>query len=195
MPTVNQLGGAKQSGIVVPYVGVANEIISSVFVALPFENQGEPSIKFSDELRAIWDTGATKSCIKQSLADEFDLLYLRDAPVLSANGSFQAKVYAATLLLPTGALISDIELIGCDDSIGSSILLGMDVITLGTFLVNTYNGQTTFSFQIPATNISIVPKDAKVYKQSYSEPQVGRKEPCTCGSGKRYKHCCGSSKV
>ena len=23
------------------------------------------------------------------------------------------------------------------------------------------------------------------------EPKVGRNEPCPCGSGKKYKHCCG----
>jgi uncharacterized protein YecA (UPF0149 family) len=22
-------------------------------------------------------------------------------------------------------------------------------------------------------------------------PKVGRNEPCPCGSGKKYKHCCG----
>jgi SEC-C motif-containing protein len=24
-----------------------------------------------------------------------------------------------------------------------------------------------------------------------SSPKTGRNEPCTCGSGKKYKHCCG----
>ena len=24
-----------------------------------------------------------------------------------------------------------------------------------------------------------------------TEPKVGRNEPCPCGSGKKYKHCCG----
>jgi preprotein translocase subunit SecA len=27
------------------------------------------------------------------------------------------------------------------------------------------------------------------------EPKVGRNDPCSCGSGKKYKKCCGSSKV
>ena len=26
-----------------------------------------------------------------------------------------------------------------------------------------------------------------------SSPKVGRNEPCPCGSGKKYKHCCGKS--
>ncbi len=26
-----------------------------------------------------------------------------------------------------------------------------------------------------------------------SEPKVGRNDPCTCGSGKKYKKCCGNN--
>ena len=36
---------------------------------------------------------------------------------------------------------------------------------------------------------------AKKYKQSKTvrreTPKVGRNDPCPCGSGKKYKHCCG----
>ena len=28
--------------------------------------------------------------------------------------------------------------------------------------------------------------------QEIAKKKVGRNEPCTCGSGKKYKHCCGS---
>ena len=27
---------------------------------------------------------------------------------------------------------------------------------------------------------------------SYTGKKIGRNEPCFCGSGKKYKHCCGS---
>lgn len=36
---------------------------------------------------------------------------------------------------------------------------------------------------------------AKEYKQSRTvkrqSPKIGRNDPCPCGSGKKYKHCCG----
>ena len=36
---------------------------------------------------------------------------------------------------------------------------------------------------------------AKKYKQSKTvrreSPKIGRNDPCPCGSGKKYKHCCG----
>ncbi len=28
---------------------------------------------------------------------------------------------------------------------------------------------------------------------SYEYPKIGRNEPCDCGSGKKYKKCCGSN--
>ena len=38
---------------------------------------------------------------------------------------------------------------------------------------------------------------AKKYKQSKTvkrdAPKVGRNDPCPCGSGKKYKHCCGKN--
>ncbi|MGA8158606.1 MAG: SEC-C metal-binding domain-containing protein [Rhodoplanes sp.] len=32
-------------------------------------------------------------------------------------------------------------------------------------------------------------RDSLTYRRS--EPKVGRNEPCPCGSGKKYKLCCG----
>jgi uncharacterized protein YecA (UPF0149 family) len=32
-------------------------------------------------------------------------------------------------------------------------------------------------------------RDTPTYRRS--EPKVGRNEPCPCGSGKKYKLCCG----
>ena len=34
-------------------------------------------------------------------------------------------------------------------------------------------------------------KDTKSAAASNSRIRVGRNDPCTCGSGKKYKHCCG----
>jgi preprotein translocase subunit SecA len=41
----------------------------------------------------------------------------------------------------------------------------------------------------PEDNTEIEPAAAPT--QVRNEPKIGRNEPCTCGSGKKYKHCCG----
>ena len=33
--------------------------------------------------------------------------------------------------------------------------------------------------------------DSVPMAQVRHEPKIGRNEPCVCGSGKKYKHCCG----
>ncbi len=44
-----------------------------------------------------------------------------------------------------------------------------------------------FKARITAPELSIF--DSQTYRRS--EPKVGRNEPCPCGSGKKYKLCCG----
>lgn len=33
-----------------------------------------------------------------------------------------------------------------------------------------------------------------IVKWTVDNPKVGRNEPCPCGSGKKYKNCCGKNK-
>ena len=40
-----------------------------------------------------------------------------------------------------------------------------------------------------AAEPSLIPKKAETYRRE--EPRVGRNDPCPCGSGKKYKKCCG----
>ena len=45
-----------------------------------------------------------------------------------------------------------------------------------------------YKFQEEAIEAS---KDKKVETIRNKSPRVGRNDPCPCGSGKKYKHCCG----
>ena len=41
-------------------------------------------------------------------------------------------------------------------------------------------------------NTSIaVSEMVKIFEAENIEPEVGRNDPCPCGSGKKYKNCCG----
>ena len=35
--------------------------------------------------------------------------------------------------------------------------------------------------------------EQKVKQIKLNQPKVGRNDPCTCGSGKKYKKCCGKN--
>jgi preprotein translocase subunit SecA len=41
---------------------------------------------------------------------------------------------------------------------------------------------------VPAGDGTVAPKQAK------ADEKIGRNDPCPCGSGKKYKKCCGANK-
>jgi preprotein translocase subunit SecA len=47
--------------------------------------------------------------------------------------------------------------------------------------------------EVSQDNPSMLPfKKVETYRRA--EPRVGRNDPCPCGSGKKYKKCCGRAK-
>ncbi|HUT75007.1 MAG TPA: SEC-C metal-binding domain-containing protein [Armatimonadota bacterium] len=67
----------------------------------------------------------------------------------------------------------------------------MDVIGQGDFAVSSDTGKTLFSFRHPSGGpIDFVPSGSA---ERSSGPKVGRNDPCPCGSGRKYKKCCGRS--
>jgi hypothetical protein len=176
---------------------------------------GEIPIPFIERFQAIWDTGATKSTIKQSVALRLKLPEIRPATTLGIGGRYETFVYLASLILPNNIFISEIELLGCDNSLSCDMLIGMDIISLGDFLVSNGGSATTFSFTIPPyaggiqlqTLLSYIGRDGLIYQTPLADeiagqtgrrtpyvgqPAVGRNASCPCGSGKKYKKCCGT---
>ena len=168
--------------------GVAACLETPVRIGLPFDHKsGETGTFLPENFLAVWDTGATNSCIVNGLAKQLNLPIIGEVDVVGPDGPYVAKVYFASIVLPNQVCIPEIELFGCNDSLGSSMLIGMDVITQGDFLVNTFNGQTTFSFRIPAVQA------LDLHNFQYTGPgpvKLGRNALCPCGSGKKFKQCC-----
>ncbi len=73
------------------------------------------------------------------------------------------------------------------------MLIGMDIISRGDFAVTNKDGKTTFSFRLPSVaKIDFVKEGAPIEMPlKTTTPKVGRNDPCPCGSGKKYKKCCG----
>lgn len=78
----------------------------------------------------------------------------------------------------------------------ADVLIGMDIIQNGDLTLTNENNKTVFSFQIP----SIGGIDPAAHEGRSGAPhkasdiKVGRNDPCPCGSGKKYKKCCGAKK-
>jgi hypothetical protein len=101
--------------------------------------------------KALWDTGATQSCISDRLANELNLEMIGFVEISSAIGVHNVPTFYANLVLPSRLVFHDLELIqfnytedDCD------LIFGMDIMTQGDLAMTNLEGRTVFSFRIPS---------------------------------------------
>lgn len=139
---------------------------------------------------AIWDTGATNSVISQKVVDACGLKPIGMRIVHTGNGTRNSEVYFVNIVLPNGVGFANVSVTKGDMAPDTHLLIGMDIIAQGDFVVTNKEGKTCFSFRCPSTErIDFVKAHPVVVPH-----EQGRNEKCACGSGKKYKHCCGAVK-
>lgn len=108
-----------------------------------------------------------------------------------AGGPGKAGVYKINVLLPNNIEFPALKVLD-GDLYGFDMLIGMDIISQGDFAVTHSDGKTTFTFRIPSIEkLDFVDSSPKAAAPITAPKKVGRNEPCPCGSGKKYKQCCG----
>ena len=168
--------------------GLANVIITPVQLTNKFEGIQETT-------HAIWDTGATNSVITKSLAQRLNLKPISKAMTRGVHGVREVNVYFVHIRINNGNISLDRTVTECDElSVDGSqgFLIGMDIINLGDFSITNRNNQTTLTFQVPSTHDHDYVKEYqdKLHTPAIKNNVPGRNDPCHCGSGKKYKHCC-----
>jgi hypothetical protein len=169
------------------YKGLSNALQNDVTVSSVVP--GEQSK--TEIARALWDTGAMSTAITPALAKKLGLKVVSRTKMTTPSGTSDCNQYFITLLLPNKVEIKDVLVLeaipaNCD------ILIGMDIIAMGDFAVSHFEGKTVFSFRIPSM------QHIDFIKHSYFQPTVNdkkqnRNDDCACGSGKKYKNCCGKN--
>ncbi|MCL2722629.1 MAG: retroviral-like aspartic protease family protein [Treponema sp.] len=104
---------------------------------------------------AIWDTGATNSVIAPNIFEELALDSI-DKSIMSGISykNKEADVVIATIVLPNGKIINN-KRFSVNEIPGTEILIGMDIISMGDFVITNAKGKTMFSFVIPTLNNKI----------------------------------------
>lgn len=140
---------------------------------------------------AIWDTGATNSVISEKVISELALNETGFTEVKHAGGESVMPVYKVNIGLPNNVAFPEIK-VTKGVLAGADVLIGMDIITRGDFSVTNVAGKTTFSFRVPSIETIDYVNDSNTHtKPIIKEKKPGRNDPCPCGSGKKYKKCCG----
>jgi len=140
------------------FAGKTREIRTRVTLSysIPLSDVATPAVV----CEALWDTGADSSAISKKAAAELGLIPISWATVQTAGGECLVPIYAVDVMLPNHILIKGVKVTQADLKICDA-LIGMDIITLGDFLIAN-NGNTRFSFRIPAEGcptLSSTPKE------------------------------------
>jgi predicted aspartyl protease len=141
---------------------------------------------------AIWDTGATGTVISPNVVEKCNLKPIGKCNSHTASDTVIANVYLISIELPNKVIIPNLRVSEGNLPGEADILIGMDIISIGDLALTNGNGKTTFSFEIPAKrNLDFNKFTSPPTPSLSTKPVVGRNAPCPCGSGKKYKHCCG----
>ena len=170
--------------------GIARNIVTSVEI----KNISDGKVIST---KGIWDTGATGSVITKSTATALGLLPVRRATVRGVHGYKKVNAYYVNITLHNKNITLNTQVTECDElsadnSIG--VLIGMNIITLGDFSVTNFEGFTTMSFRVPSMQRIDYVVGLRTGHQIIKDKIPVRNDPCPCGSGKKYKHCCGKNK-
>jgi predicted aspartyl protease len=178
------------------YDGLSNVLRNKVYISQAFTPSSRqiqiPSA--AKEYDALWDTGATSSVITRKVVDECGLKPIGMAVVHHAKGRTTTPVYLVSVFLPNRVFFSSLRVTEGDLAGDTEVLIGMDIINRGDFAVSNNNGKTAFTFRMPSLErLDFVEKSkgASAIQAKSPSPKVGRNDPCPCGSGKKYKKCCG----
>lgn len=169
------------------YRGLSKQITTNVKVKNPVTGK-------IIETFAIWDTGATNSVITEKLASDLGLISFGKALVSGVHGVKQVNRYVVNTTLNNESIQIDSPVTECtslspDESIG--VLIGMDIITRGDFAITNFNGNTIMSFRVPSIQTIDFVEGLKHSAPVVKEKLPSRNDLCTCGSGKKFKHCHG----
>ena len=174
--------------------GRAREIITDVHISEPIEGSVLHNDSRIHKTSALWDTGATGSVITVEMANQLGLKPISMTQVRHAGGVTLQNVYLVDIYLPNNLCVKAVKVTECPDTVGDfGVIVGMDIISFGDFSFTNVGGKSVFSFRMPSTEEIDYVKNARgIVVGPYIAPRMQeRNEPCLCGSGKKYKNCCG----
>ena len=107
--------------------------------------------RFLRSYHALWDTGSTNSNISKNAASKLGLEPDGTGTLDTPAGQIQCNIYKVDIILDSNVSINNVRVF--ESEIGSQdidLLIGMDVIQRGEFIISNSEGKTKFSFSMPA---------------------------------------------
>lgn len=128
---------------------VVQSIELEVCLIPPFVTDADPYL--NSKWHAVWDTGATLSCVTQFIADQLALTQIGTGMIYTATGTRRIKTYLVHILLPGDIKIRAEVAAIKDFGTETDVIIGMDIISQFDFAVSNVQGKTTFSYRYPSS--------------------------------------------
>lgn len=167
----------------IQYQGIARSLTTDITVTSAFDRSKQL------KLNGLWDTGATHSSINVKYVKELNLPTVGMCIVNTAGGSVHASQHIIDMTLPNGQTLT--MHVTATDLVNTDMLIGMDIISQGDFAISNFEGQTILNFRLPSIAHTDFVKTLKSLEPKRSGYKPNRNDPCSCGSGRKFKNCCG----
>ena len=158
-----------------------------------FMNISIKSILEKISLISTKNHGATNTAISSKVVERCGLIPTGKAISNTANGQCTVNTYLIDISLPNNVNINRVQATEFTAVEGADLLIGMDIMSLGDLAISNHEGKTYFSFRIPSIAHTDYVKQLNSMNPIHVK-KIGRNDPCPCGSGKKYKQCCGKGK-
>ena len=151
--------------------GVVNVLKNDILVSDAYDpRSGDPAPQ-SKQFVGLWDTGATGSVIQKRVADDLGLspsgrVVVHGVGKDGTPNEFETNSYLINIYLPNQVALVAVKVSEGTIS-GADILIGMDVIGCGDFVITNFNGKTTWSFRVPSGEEADFVKDLDDYNRKY----------------------------
>ena len=151
--------------------GLVNVLKNDILVSDAYDpRSGDPAPQ-SKQFVGLWDTGATGSVIQKRVADDLGLspsgrVVVHGVGKDGTPNEFETNSYLINIHLPNQVALVAVKV--SEGTIGGAdILIGMDVIGCGDFVITNFNGKTTWSFRVPSGEEVDFVKDLDDYNRKY----------------------------
>lgn len=136
------------------HAGRVNVLVCECVVAEAFDPSDAAAVAGAKyhTLRAIWDTGATNTCISQNAATQMGLIATGQVQVSTAGGVVRKGTYLVNVGLPNRVGFPSVRVTECELT-GADLLIGMDIIGAGDFAVTNKDGKTVMTYRFPSSKL------------------------------------------
>lgn len=134
---------------------VVDKILTAGKISKPYYPLRDKKPDLIEDVKFLWDTGATNTVITKEIAKKLGLFPSGQAITHGVGGEHLGNTYIISVELSNGAIFPFIKV---TEGIlnGFDVLIGMDIISYGDFSITNYNRQTIFSFTLPSIKENVI---------------------------------------